>query len=256
MPKSFKNQDLRQDGRCWQHFDEVDCRYADFSGANLSGLDLHGMLLEGANFTGAVIQNTIFDGSYMLATTFENTDLFCSSLYNCKLPKAIFKDCDLRGVDFRINPTGASGLDISTCKLDGMKVTSYDHSNKFNWWGGKFDKYYDDGFYAAGKPPVAVYTADGVIIDGPTCQETLTVPRTECRPVVLTVPSSDTRLIAETDPVDGLVCPACDFGFKVSQLEHDDSYFENLDVEGDFTPAFCPQCGHRIEVSTVEPKSA
>lgn len=55
--------------------------------------------------------------------------------------------------------------------------------------------------------------------------------------------------ISETDPVDGVVCQRCGFGFRVSHLEHDGTYFENLLEEGDSTPAFCPRCGARMEGS-------
>lgn len=52
--------------------------------------------------------------------------------------------------------------------------------------------------------------------------------------------------IFDTNPVDGVVCPSCDFGFIVSRLEHDETYFEDLEELYEFVPSYCPHCGAKV----------
>lgn len=52
--------------------------------------------------------------------------------------------------------------------------------------------------------------------------------------------------ISETNPVDGVVCPRCGAGFRVSHLEHDDIYFTDLTEEFESTPNYCPFCGEEL----------
>lgn len=52
--------------------------------------------------------------------------------------------------------------------------------------------------------------------------------------------------IYDTNPVDGSVCPNCGIGFRVEQLEHDDTYFADLEECFEFVPKFCPNCGERL----------
>lgn len=53
--------------------------------------------------------------------------------------------------------------------------------------------------------------------------------------------------IFDTNPVDGVVCQKCGIGFRVGQLEHDDTYFIDLEEAFEFIPKFCPNCGERLE---------
>lgn len=52
--------------------------------------------------------------------------------------------------------------------------------------------------------------------------------------------------IFDTNPVDGVVCLSCGTGFRVAQLEHDDTYFDDLEEEFEFVPRFCPNCGAKV----------
>lgn len=52
--------------------------------------------------------------------------------------------------------------------------------------------------------------------------------------------------ISNTNAVDGVVCPRCGAGFRVSHLEHDDTYFIDLAEEFESVPNFCPNCGERL----------
>ena len=52
--------------------------------------------------------------------------------------------------------------------------------------------------------------------------------------------------ILDTNPVDGVVCLSCGIGFRVEQLEHDDTYFDDLEEAFEFIPRFCPRCGAKV----------
>lgn len=53
-------------------------------------------------------------------------------------------------------------------------------------------------------------------------------------------------LISDTNPVDGVVCPRCGEGFRVSHLEHDETCFTDLTEEFESIPNYCPNCGERL----------
>lgn len=48
------------------------------------------------------------------------------------------------------------------------------------------------------------------------------------------------------DPVDGVRCPNCGRGFLVDELECDEEYVYDWPDRMEFTPRYCPNCGHRL----------
>lgn len=50
----------------------------------------------------------------------------------------------------------------------------------------------------------------------------------------------------EPHPVDGVVCPHCENGFRVTRLETFDDGRINLSDEFECEPSYCPHCGARI----------
>lgn len=50
----------------------------------------------------------------------------------------------------------------------------------------------------------------------------------------------------EFNPVDGFICPGCHLAFRVSKLETDGPYIVDWQVEFEFAPKFCPNCGKEL----------
>lgn len=47
-------------------------------------------------------------------------------------------------------------------------------------------------------------------------------------------------------PVDGVVCPECGLGFRVSKLEVSNGTYIDLTTEYEFSPKYCPNCRAEI----------
>lgn len=54
--------------------------------------------------------------------------------------------------------------------------------------------------------------------------------------------------IADLNPVDGVFCSNCHYGFVVYHLDCDwDGFLEDaIDSYGEFVPNYCPNCGAKV----------
>lgn len=50
------------------------------------------------------------------------------------------------------------------------------------------------------------------------------------------------------NPVDGVICPHCNQGFRVGRLEVEEGFFADLTEEFESVPKYCPYCKTEIEV--------
>lgn len=51
----------------------------------------------------------------------------------------------------------------------------------------------------------------------------------------------------EMNPVDGVICPHCGMGFRVSRLETDGWFIVDWQTEYEYAPRYCPRCGKAVE---------
>lgn len=89
---------------CKNDLKKRDTAHANFTGADLSQLDLRNKNFENANFTNARLQDANFSASNLKDTTFHNVNLSNAPFNNANLIGADFKNANLEGAKF-INAT-------------------------------------------------------------------------------------------------------------------------------------------------------
>jgi uncharacterized protein YjbI with pentapeptide repeats len=88
---------------------------ADFTAADLSGLDLSKRILALADFSGAKLAETKFDGAWLMAANFNGANMSRARLVEADLRGADFSAAHQRDIDVRDCRIGAlPGLDLAT----------------------------------------------------------------------------------------------------------------------------------------------
>ena len=105
-----------------------DLRLADFTAAQMAGVDLTGASLEGILFTSAVLNGAHLRGAQLRQADFSGAQLRDCDLTQAQLNRCIFRDADLRGA--RLTAADFSGADLANARLDSAVVGRDDW---FDW---------------------------------------------------------------------------------------------------------------------------
>ncbi len=117
------------------HLNDIDLRYADFEGCNLSGADFQGSIMEGTGFYNAYLQGAYLRYSYLYGADLSNAylgnaDLSRANLINADLSNVDLRNANLRGTILRnvnFNHTDLRGAILPDGYMHDNQIMQIDH---------------------------------------------------------------------------------------------------------------------------------